>query len=118
MNCESSKLDLPIHNSQFLIHNCAVDFELICPCCNARLKVDPELKAIIDHEAPKVPRKFGTVDDAIGALKTHDVEREKKFAASVEAEKTKKDVLNRKFEELFQKTKGDTSKPVRDIDLD
>ena len=46
------------------------------------------------------------------------MEREKKFAASVEAEKSKKDVLNRKFEELFEKAKTDTSKPIRDIDLD
>ena len=95
-----------------------MDFEVTCPCCDARLKVDAELKAVIAHEAPKTPRKFSSVDDAIGALKTHDVEREKKFAASVEAEKSKRDVLNRKFEELFEKTKGDTSKPVRDIDLD
>jgi hypothetical protein len=95
-----------------------MSFEILCPCCNARLKVDADLKAVIDHEAPKTPRKFASVDDAVGALKSQDVEREKKFAASVEAEKTKKDVLNRKFEELFQKTKGDTSKPVRDIDLD
>ncbi len=73
---------------------------------------------MIAHEAPKTPRKFGSVDDAIGALKSQDAEREKKFAASIEAEKTKKDVLNRKFDELFEKTKGDTSKPVRDIDLD
>jgi hypothetical protein len=58
------------------------------------------------------------VDDAIGALKGADEEREKKFAASIEAEKSKKDVLNKKFAELFEKTKGDTSKPVRDIDLD
>jgi hypothetical protein len=95
-----------------------MDFEVLCPCCNARLKVDPELKAIIDHEAPKIARKYATVDDAIGALKGADEEREKKFAASIEAEKSKKDVLNRKFAELFEKTKGDTSKPVRDIDLD
>jgi hypothetical protein len=95
-----------------------VDFELLCPCCGARLKVDPELKAVIAHEAPKVARKFETVDAAIEGLKTHDAEREKKFAASVEAEKSKRDVLNRKFEELFEKTKGDTSKPIRDIDLD
>ena len=95
-----------------------MDFDLLCPCCGARLKIDPALKAVIDHEVPKTPRKFGTVDDAIGALKTHDVEREKKFEASVEAEKSKKDVLNRKFDELFEKTKGDTSKPIRDIDLD
>jgi aspartate kinase len=33
-------------------------------------------------------------------------------------EKSKKDVLNRKFDELFEKTKGDTSRPIRDIDLD
>jgi hypothetical protein len=95
-----------------------MDFELFCPCCNARLKIDTELKAVIDHEVPKTPRKFGSVDDAIGALKGADEEREKKFAASIEAEKSKKDVLNRKFQELFEKTKGDTSKPVRDIDLD
>lgn len=95
-----------------------MDFELLCPCCGARLKVDPDLKAVIAHEAPKVARKFESVDAAIEGLKTHDAEREKKFAASVEAEKSKRDVLNRKFEELFEKTKGDTSKPIRDIDLD
>jgi hypothetical protein len=95
-----------------------MDFELLCPCCGARLKVDPDLKAVIAHEAPKVARKFETVDAAIEGLKTHDAEREKKFAASVEAEKSKRDVLNRKFEELVEKTKGDTSKPIRDIDLD
>jgi hypothetical protein len=95
-----------------------MEFELLCPCCNARLKIDAELKAVIHHEAPRVPRKFSTVDDALGALKGQDEEREKKFAASIEAEKSKKDVLNKKFAELFEKTKGDTSKPVRDIDLD
>ena len=95
-----------------------MDFEVLCPCCNARLKVDTDLKAIIDHEAPKTPRKYASVDDALGALKGADEEREKKFAASIEAEKSKKDVLNKKFAELFEKTKGDTSRPVRDFDLD
>ncbi|MEO8349318.1 MAG: hypothetical protein ABI610_10430 [Acidobacteriota bacterium] len=95
-----------------------MDFDLLCPCCGARLKVDSDLKAVIAHEAPKVARKFESVDDAIGAMKTHDVEREKKFAASVEAEKSKHDVLNRKFDELFEKAKLDDSKPIRDIDLD
>jgi hypothetical protein len=95
-----------------------MDFELLCPCCDARLKIDPELRAVIAHEAPKAVRAFQTVDDAIGALKIHDVERERKFAASVEAEKSKKEVLNRKFDELFDKAKKDDSKPVREIDLD
>ncbi len=95
-----------------------MDFEVLCPCCGARLKLDTDLKAVIGHEAPKVARKFGSVDEAVGALKSQDVEREKKFAASIEAEKSKRDVLNRKFDELFEKTKGDTSRPIRDIDLD
>jgi uncharacterized Zn finger protein (UPF0148 family) len=95
-----------------------MDFELLCPCCGARLKVDADLKAVIAHEAPKVARKFESVDDAIAGLKTHDAEREKKFTESVEAEKSKRDVLNRKFDELFEKAKTDTSKPIRDIDLD
>jgi hypothetical protein len=95
-----------------------VDFDLLCPCCGARLKIDTDLKAVIGHEAPKIPRKFESVDQAIGALKTHDVEREKKFVASVEAEKTKKDVLNKKFDELFQKAKAEPDvKPLRAIDL-
>jgi hypothetical protein len=95
-----------------------MDFELLCPCCGARLKVDADLKAVIAHEAPKLARKFESVDDAIAGLKTHDAEREKKFTESVEAEKSKRDVLNRKFDELFEKAKTDTSKPIRDIDLD
>jgi hypothetical protein len=95
-----------------------MDFEFPCPCCGARLKVDADLKAVIAHEAPKVARKFESVDDAIAGLKTHDAEREKKFTESVEAEKSKRDVLNRKFDELFEKAKTDTSKPIRDIDLD
>jgi uncharacterized Zn finger protein (UPF0148 family) len=95
-----------------------MDFEVPCPCCGARLKVDADLKAVIAHEAPRVARKFESVDDAIAGLKTHDAEREKKFTESVEAEKSKRDVLNRKFDELFEKAKTDTSKPIRDIDLD
>ena len=28
-----------------------MDFDLLCPCCNARLKIDTDLKAVIAHEA-------------------------------------------------------------------
>jgi hypothetical protein len=93
-------------------------FELYCPCCNARLKIDAGLRAVIDHEAPKEKRKFENVEDALGHLKTADEEREKKFAASVAAEKTKKDVLAKKFDELFEKAKKDDKPLVRDVDLD
>lgn len=94
-------------------------FDLLCPCCGAKLKIDPKLETVLSHEAPKVARKFGTVDDAIAGLKQADVEREEKFASAVEAEKKKKEVLNAKFEDLFEKAKADkTPRPIRDFDLD
>lgn len=94
------------------------EFETLCPHCKARLKIDLELKAIIDSSAPEDPKTFENLEAAMGHLKAHDQEREAKFQASVEAEKSKKDVLEKKFEELFKKAKSDDSKPVRDIDLD
>jgi hypothetical protein len=94
------------------------EFETLCPHCQSRLKIDTDLKAIIDSTASRVPRTFENLDDAMGHLRQSDRERDAKFAASVEAEKAKKNVLDRKFEELFKKAKADDSKPVRDIDLD
>ena len=90
-----------------------MDFELLCPCCGARLKVDPELKAIIAHEAPKVARKFESVDDAVGALKTHDAEREKKFEASVDAYFSAKQA--EKVKTLFAKREQLDSMPVNEL---
>jgi hypothetical protein len=44
---------------------------------------------------------------------------EAKFRASVEAEKSKEDVLARKFAEGLKKAKdGPVEKPLRDFDLD
>lgn len=94
------------------------DFETFCPHCHARLKIDAELQAIIDSTPAEDPKTFENLDAALGHMKTHDEERDAKFRASLEAEKSKKDVLQKKFDELFKKAKEDDSRPVRDIDLD
>ena len=93
-------------------------FETLCPHCQSRLKIDTELHAIIDSTPSKDPRTFENLEAAMGHMKDSDREREAKFAASVEAEKAKKNVLDKKFEELFQKAKADPTRPVRDIDLE
>lgn len=93
-------------------------FETLCPHCRARLKIDTELSAIIDSTAAEAPKTFENLEAAMGHLKTHDQERDAKFAASLQSEKTKKEVLEKKFEELFKKAQSDDSRPVRDIDLD
>jgi Zn-finger nucleic acid-binding protein len=94
------------------------EFDTLCPHCQARLRIDTELKAVIDSAPAEAPKTFENFDAAVGHLRSHDRERETKFQASLEAEKTKKEVLEKKFEELFKKASQDSSRPIRDIDLD
>ena len=93
--------------------------EVTCPCCQAKLSVDPELAVVLTHVAP--PRAAPNVDitDADRILRDQAQKREDKFRESWEAEKKKEDVLTRKFEEALKKAKdAPAEKPIRDIDLD
>ena len=94
------------------------DFETLCPHCHARLKIDTELRAIIDSTPAEDPRTFENLDAAVGHLKKNDAERDAKFQIALDSEKSKKDVLQKKFDELFKKAQNDPSRPIRDIDLD
>jgi Zn-finger nucleic acid-binding protein len=93
--------------------------EVACPCCHAKLTVDPELAVVLSHVAP--PRRTTDVDitDADRLLREEAERREAKFRESWESEKKKDDVLTRKFEEALKKAKDQPAeKPIRDIDLD
>ena len=93
--------------------------EVTCPCCQAKLSVDPELAVVLSHVAP--PKRAPDVDitDADRILRDQAQKREDKFRESWEAEKKKEDVLTRKFEEALKKAKdAPAEKPIRDIDLD
>ena len=94
--------------------------EILCPCCEATLRIDIDTGAVITHEA-KV--KQGPVEDlhsAVARLKREESERDAKFAKAVAAEKANKDILNKKFDELFKKAKEDPDKgpPKRAFDCD
>ncbi|MBI1749304.1 MAG: hypothetical protein HY234_07520 [Acidobacteria bacterium] len=90
-----------------------------CPCCQAKLVVDPELAVVLSHEAP--PKAVPDVDlsDTARLLKEEEARREEKFRQSVEYEKKKSDVFDRLFEEGLKKAKDKpVEKPLRDFDLD
>ena len=90
-----------------------------CPCCKAKLTIDPQLAVVLAHELP--PRAAPDVDltDARNILAEQERLREDKFRQSVEAEKNKEDVLTRKFEEALKRAKDQpVEKPVRDYDLE
>ena len=92
--------------------------EVICPCCQARLTVDPQLAVVLGHERPPAPVHDVDISDAAGILAEEARRREDKFRDSWAAERNKEDVLARKFEEALKKAKEQPAeKPIRDFDL-
>ena len=95
-------------------------FELACPDCGAMLKIDPVTHAVIAHTSAVKPKMFADLEEAHRALKDSDNRRESLFRQSVEAERNKADLLEKKFQEAVKRAKEtpDTGRPIRDIDLD
>ncbi len=97
----------------------AATVEVTCPCCQAKLTVDPQLAVVLSHEAPPKPAPDVDISDAARILQEQARKREDKFRESWDAEQKKEDVLARKFEEGLKKAKDQPiEKPVRDFDLD
>lgn len=92
--------------------------EVLCPCCESRLSIDPALSVVLSHTPPAKPVHDVDINDAARILADQAQRREDKFLASWEAEKKKDDVLSRKFEEALKKAKDEPiEKPLRDFDL-
>ncbi len=97
----------------------AQPIEVGCPCCQAKLTVDPELAVVLSHVPPPKPPPSVDLDDTARLLREQAERVEAKFRDSVEAEKMKEDVLERKFREGLKKAKDQPiEKPLRDFDLD
>jgi len=93
--------------------------EVTCPCCQAKLTIDPQLAVVLSHEAPPKAAPDVDISDAARILQEQAQRREDKFRKSWEAEKKKEDVLSRKFEEALKKAKDQpVEKPLRDFDLE
>ena len=97
----------------------AESFEIACPCCAALIVVDPATHGVISHTPPPSKRTFEDLDAATKGLKDQELRRESLFRQSVEAERNKADLLNKKFEEAMKKAKDSpVERPLRDFDLD
>jgi predicted amidophosphoribosyltransferase len=94
-------------------------FEVVCPSCGAKLTVDAELGKVLHHEPPPKSSKAPDLDHATQLLQKEKARREALFKQSSEEQKVKSELLERKFEESFKKTKDQpTGPPLKDIDLD
>ena len=94
------------------------EIEIACPCCQATLVIDGNLRRIVRHEEP-VRGDRPELSDAQRILADEAARREALFQQSVTAERTRGDALSKRFEEaLRQANKEPITKPTRDFDLD
>ena len=95
------------------------NLNVTCPCCQAKLTIDPVFGAVLSHEAPPKAGPNLDLSDTAKILGEQQRQREDKFADSWFQETNKEDILAKKFEEAMKKAKdAPTGKPIRDFDLD
>jgi succinylarginine dihydrolase len=86
-----------------------------CPCCGARLKVDPETAAVVWSERKAAPAK--SFDDLVSRVHSQKSVLDEKFARSVEHTRHQKDILEKKFEEARRRAEADpTRRPPNPFD--
>lgn len=92
-----------------------------CPCCQAALEIDAALGAVLHFKPHEKPREIADLEAAVERQRGEAARREEAFRKSVEDNRSRKDLLERKFEELFKKVKEDPDSlplPPRGIDID
>lgn len=94
-------------------------FEVACPDCGAMIRVDAESGLVVSHTPAPRKRMFEDLETAAKAMREQDERKESIFRQSVDAEKNKADLLEKKFAEALRKAKdAPEGKPLRDFDLD
>jgi hypothetical protein len=95
------------------------NLNVVCPCCQAKLTIDPIFGAVLSHEAPVKAGPQVDLSDTAKILSDQQKNREDKFRDSLFQETNKEDILAKKFEEAMKKAKdAPAGKPIRDFDLD
>lgn len=71
--------------------------DVLCPCCGAQLKVDPETSAVVWADKKKEPVK--DFDDLLNKVSSQKGVLDEKFARSVQQNRNQREILEKKFEE-------------------
>jgi len=96
-------------------------FEVKCPCCEAKLQIDAELKVVISHQEHVKPPSIQDMAEAVQRLRGEEARRGEVFSKSVEQHKSHQKVLERKFDELLKQAKESPDSappPKRPFDFD
>lgn len=94
-------------------------FEVACPDCGAMLKIDTATGLVVSHTPAPRKRMFEDLETAAQAMRAQDERKESIFRQSLDAEKNKAELLEKKFAEALRKAKdAPEGKPLREFDLD
>jgi hypothetical protein len=94
-------------------------FEVACPDCGAMIKIDAASGLVISHTPAPRKRTFEDLETAAKAMREQDERKESIFRQSVNAERNKEDLLEKKFAEALRKAKdAPEGRPLREFDLD
>jgi hypothetical protein len=94
-------------------------FEVACPDCGTMLKIDAATGLVVSHTPAPRKRMFEDLETAAKAMRDQDERKESIFRQSIDAEKNKADLLEKKFAEAMRKAKdAPEGKPLREFDLD
>ena len=94
-------------------------FQVACPDCGAMILIDANTGLVISHTSAPRKKMFEDLETAAKAMREHDERKESIFRQSVDAEKNKDDLFDKKFAEALKKAKdAPAGKPLRDFDLD
>jgi hypothetical protein len=94
-------------------------FEIACPDCGAMIRVDASTGVVVSHTPAPRKRTFEDLETAAKAMREQDERKESIFRQSIEAEKNKEDIFEKRFAEALRKAKdAPDGKPLRDFDLD
>jgi hypothetical protein len=93
--------------------------EVTCPCCEARLTVDPVNGAVLESEKAANVRAGVDLKDAQRVLEQETARIHERYDQIVQTEKGRGAVLEKLFKTHIEKSKDEpASRPIRDIDLD
>jgi uncharacterized Zn finger protein (UPF0148 family) len=92
-------------------------FTIICPCCEATIKVDSSTGTILSHEEKQKP--LASFEGLAKDLDKQKQTREQLFAQEMSSMKDRERLLEEKFREAMKRAEKDKDKVYKNpLDLD
>lgn len=93
------------------------NLEIVCPCCETLLVIDPQSGEILLHKVKE--KKSGlSLEAMVSNLEAQKSEAEKRFEKQIESQKDRARILEEKFKEAMQRAEKSDTPHVNPLDLD